>query len=248
MRNPFFPVAVWKIANYPGGDCWPARSAYSGTTGVRASTRGSHTGTETKVSRESVCYWEIMFIVIKLHRRTRKKKFEFSQQKWTRPVSCMRHVGAGISLSLNIKGNWIRGTAFINGNRIILTWTCDYQLSSWPRISIIQPRLRKLTQGFDYSEYNKSLNNLKLKIATNALSHGTQLNVYLQRKNRNCSWTESISLHSSYLFWVATGVICERALKWVALRSHTIHSLQSHIVRSLYIDHLPASILVSKNL
>ena len=21
VRNPFFPVAVWKIANYPGGDC-----------------------------------------------------------------------------------------------------------------------------------------------------------------------------------------------------------------------------------
>ena len=51
VRNPFFPVAVWKIANYPGGDCRPARSAYSGTTGVRASTRGSHAGTETKVSR-----------------------------------------------------------------------------------------------------------------------------------------------------------------------------------------------------
>ena len=94
----------------------------------------------------------------------------------------------------------MRGTALVNGNRIILTWIFDYQLSSWHRISIIQPRLRKRTQGFDYSEYNKSLNNLKLKIATNALSHGTQLNVYLQRKNSNCSWTESIILHSSYLF------------------------------------------------
>jgi len=58
----------------------------------------------------------------------------------------------------------MRGTALVNGNRIILTWICDYQLSSWPRMSIIQPRLRKLTQGFYYSEYNKSLNNLKLKI------------------------------------------------------------------------------------
>ena len=189
----------------------------------------------------------MIFIVIKLHRRPGKKKSEFSQQKLTQPRSCMRHVGASINLSLN-KEDWLRGTALVNENRIILTWICDYQSSSWPRISIIQPRLRKLTQGFDYSEYDKSLNDLKLKIATNALSHGTQLNVYLQRKNRNCSWTESISLHWSSLFWVARGVICERALKWVALRSHTIHSLQSHIVRSLYIDHLPASILVSKNL
>ena len=163
VRNPFFPVAVWKIANYPGGDCWPARSAYSGTTGVRASTRGSHAGTETKVSRENVWYWEMMFIVIKLHRRTRKKKFEFSQQKWTQPRSCMRHVGASINLSLN-KGDWLRGTALVNENRIILTWICDYQFSSWYRISTIQPRLRKLTQGFDYSEYDKSLNDLKLEI------------------------------------------------------------------------------------
>ena len=101
----FFLVAVWKIANYPGRDSWPARSAYSGTTGVRASTRGSHAGTETKVSREIVCYWELMFIVIKLHRRPGKKKFEFSQQKWTQPLSSMRHVGVSISLSLN-EGNW----------------------------------------------------------------------------------------------------------------------------------------------
>ena len=153
----------------------------------------------------------------------------------------------------SIKGNWIRGTAFINGNRIIWTWICDYQLSSWHRISIIQPRLRKLTQGFHYSEYNKSLDNLKLKIATNALSRGTQLNVYLERKNRNCSQAESISLHASYLFWMAGGAICERALKWVALRSLFFHvpladSSQSHIVRNLYTDHLPVSILVSKNL
>ena len=163
----------------------------------------------------------MIFIVIKLHRRTRKKKSEFSQQKWTQPRSCMRHVGASINLSLN-KGDWIRGTALVNENRIILTWICDYQFSSWHRISIIQPRLRKLTHGFDYSEYNKSLDNLKLKLATNALSRGTQLNVYLQRKNSNCSQTESISLHASYLFWVARGAICERALKWVALRSHLL--------------------------
>ena len=161
------------------------------------------------------------FIVIKLHRRPGKKKSEFSQQKLTQPRSCMRHVGASINLSLN-KGDWIRGTALVNENRIIWTWICDFQLSSWPRISIIQPRLRKLTQGFDYSECDKSLNDLKLKIATNALSHGTQLNVYLQRKNRNCSWTESIILHSSSLFWVARGAICEGALKWVALRSHLL--------------------------
>lgn len=160
-------------------------------------------------------------IVIKLHRRPGKKKSEFSQQKLTQPRSCMRHVGASINLSLN-KGDWLRGTALVNENRIILTWICDYQFSSWPRISIIQPRLRKLTQGFDYSEYDKSLNDLKLKIATNALSHGTQLNVYLQRKNRNCSWTESISLHWSSLFWVARGAICEEALKWVALRSRLL--------------------------
>ena len=163
----------------------------------------------------------MIFIVIKLHRRPAKKKSEFSQQKWTQPRSCMRRVGTSINLSLN-KGDWIRATPLVNGNRIILTWICDYQLSSWPRISIIQPRLRKLTQGFDYSEYNKSLNNLKLIIATNALSHGTQLNFDLQRKNRNCSQTESISLHSSSLFWVARGAICERALKWVAPRSYLL--------------------------
>ena len=107
----------------------------------------------------------------------------------------------------------MRGTALVNGNRIILTWIFDYQLSSWHRISIIQPRLRKRTQGFDYSEYNKSLNNLKLKIATNALSHGTQLNVYLQRKNRNCSWTESIILHSP-LEWRGEQFAREPSSEW----------------------------------